>query len=161
MGDEVYVEEMNFKALAKRAKKTEKNEKGKFKRKKRFGKSILRKSPAMLISIVAQKLKYQGKELHKVNTWSVKASQYCHLDDTYKKKPLSKRWNDFSESGNGRIQRDLYSAFLLMCINKDLQSINKDLCTVEFENFKKLHDTEIIRLSTEINIACMGIKKAI
>ena len=34
LGDKIYVEDMNFKALQKRSKKTEKNEKGKYKRKK-------------------------------------------------------------------------------------------------------------------------------
>jgi hypothetical protein len=158
LGDEIYVENMNFAALAKRAKKTEVSEiTGRFKRKKRFGKSILRKSPAMFLSIIDQKLHYQHNELHKVNTWIVKASQYCHLDDTYKKKPLSKRWNDFD--GSGKIQRDMYSAFLLMCINPDLQSINRDMCFAEFDNFKKLHDVEVVRLSGQFNPSSMGIKK--
>jgi hypothetical protein len=158
LGDEIYVENMNFAALAKRAKKTEVSEiTGRFKRKKRFGKSILRKSPAMFLSIIDQKLHYQHNELHKVNTWIVKASQYCHLNDTYKKKPLSKRWNDFD--GGGKIQRDMYSAFLLMCINPDLQSINRDMCLAEFDNFKKLHDVEVAKLSGQFNLSSMGIKK--
>jgi len=157
LGDEIYVESMNFKGLVKRAKKTEINEKGKFKRKKRFGKSILRKSPAMFLSILNQKLGYQNKILHKINTWKVKASQYCHLDDTYKKKPLSKRWNDFE---NDSIQRDLYSAFLLMCMQPDLETINKELCNSEFQTFKLLHDVEITRLEQLVNISSMGVKKA-
>ena len=158
LGNEVYVEDINFKALVKRAKKTEKNIKGKFKRKKRFGKSILRKSPSMFLSMLNQKLGYSGKKLNKVNTWKVKASQYCHLDDTYKKKPLSKRWNDFE---GGRIQRDMYSAFLLMCMNGDLETINKELCHSEFEKFKELHDVEIVRLEQTMNLSSMGIKKVV
>jgi hypothetical protein len=79
----------NFAALAKRSKKTEKNAKGKFKRKNRFGKSILRKSPAILINIINQKLGYQQKSINKVDTWKVNASQYCHLDDTYNLKTLN------------------------------------------------------------------------
>ena len=161
LGDEIYVEDMNFKALVKRAKKTEKNEKGKFKRKKRFGKSILRKSPSMLIGMIDQKLNYYNTEIHKVNTWSVKASQYCHLDDSYKKKPLSKRWNDFSDSGHGKIQRDLYSAFLIMCISADLQSINKELCDEKFNNFKQLHNIEVERLTKQNNLSSIGISKSV
>jgi hypothetical protein len=38
LGTEIYVEEMKYKGLQKRAKKTEKNAKGKFKKKKSFGK---------------------------------------------------------------------------------------------------------------------------
>lgn len=36
---------MNFAGLQKRAMNTEKNDKGKFKRKKRFGKSLANKAP--------------------------------------------------------------------------------------------------------------------
>ena len=149
---------MNFKGLAKRSKKTEKNEKGKFKRKKRFGKSILRKSPSMFLLILERKLGYFGKTLNKVDTWRVKASQYCHLDDSYKKKPLSKRWNDFAEC---KVQRDMYSAFLLMNVNPDLKSINKEQCNITFARFKELHDLEIERLKVNYNLSSMGIKKAV
>ena len=38
-GDNIYVETMNYAGLQSRAKKTEKNDNGKFKKKKRFGKS--------------------------------------------------------------------------------------------------------------------------
>jgi hypothetical protein len=34
LGDKIYVEDMNFKGLQKRSTKTEKNEKGKYKKKK-------------------------------------------------------------------------------------------------------------------------------
>ena len=112
----------------------------------------------MFLRILNQKLNYLGKELHKVNTWSVKASQYCHLDASYKKKPLSQRLIDFE---GHKIQRDMYSAFCLMCINSDLQSIDKAMCDAEFENFKRLHDLEVERLSKQQNLSSMGIRKAI
>ncbi len=50
---------MNFRALAKQTKETKINAKGKFQRKKRFGKSIGSYAPAMLIAIIDRKLKYQ------------------------------------------------------------------------------------------------------
>lgn len=50
LGNKVYVEKMNFAGLQKRAKNTEKNEKGKFKRKKRYGKSLANKAPFHVIS---------------------------------------------------------------------------------------------------------------
>jgi len=43
--------------------------------------------------------------------WKVKTSQYNHIEDKYIKKDLSERWNDFGEF---KIQRDLYSSFLIM-----------------------------------------------
>jgi hypothetical protein len=160
LGDEIFVEDMDFRALAKRAKKTERNAKDKFTRKKRFGKSILRKSPGLPLRINDQKLQYQGNKLQKVDTWKVKASQYRHLDETYKKKPLGTRWKDFSEIGHGMSQRDRYSAFLLMWINPDLQSIHIELCDRHFATFKELHDREVRRLSAKNNLSSRGIKKA-
>ena len=70
LGDNIYVETMNFQGLAKKATKTEKNDKGRFKRKKRFGKSIGNRAPSMLLSIINRKLTYYGKSLIKIDTWS-------------------------------------------------------------------------------------------
>jgi len=56
LGDKFYVEKMNYSGLQKRAKKTTKNKDGKFNKKKRFGKSIANKAPAMLIEIIDKKL---------------------------------------------------------------------------------------------------------
>ena len=44
------------------------------------------------------------------------------------------------------IQRDIYSAFLIMNINNDLSTFNIEACNAEFEHFCKLHDIEIERL---------------
>jgi hypothetical protein len=144
LGNKIKVEEMNFKGLQKRNKKTEKNDKGKFKRKKRFGKSLANKAPAKLLTILDNKLKYFGEKLIKVNTKELKASQYNHLNCRYNKKKLSQRWNDL----NGiKIQRDLYSAFLIQHVNDDLCNINQEECKRDFERFKILHDKEIERLN--------------
>lgn len=144
LGNKIKVEKMNFKGLQKRSKKTEKNDKGKFKCKKRFGKSLANKAPAKLLTILDNKLKYFGEKLIKVNTKEVKASQYNHLNCRYNKKKLSQRWNDL----NGiKIQRDLYSAFLIQHVNDDLCNINQEECKRDFERFKILHDKEIERLN--------------
>ena len=142
-GDNIYVEEMNFKGLQKRSKKTSKNKKGRFKRKKRFGKSIANRAPAMLLTIIDRKLKYHNKELIKIQTAKAKASQYNHIDNTYKKKSLGTRWNDF---GDFKIQRDLYSAFLIMNSNDTLDGFDLDKCNNTFNNFVVKHNIEIDRL---------------
>ena len=54
LGNNIFVEQMNFSGLQKRAKNTEKNNKGKFKRKKRFGKSLANRAPAMLLPELAE-----------------------------------------------------------------------------------------------------------
>nr|WP_288753463.1 transposase [uncultured Anaerostipes sp.] len=143
LGNKVYVEKMNFAGLQKRAKKTEKNDKGRFKRKKRFGKSLANKAPSMLLTIIDRKLRYYGEKLIKINTSEARASQFNHFDGTYKKKSLSQRWNDFDGL---KIQRDMYSAFLIMNINDNLKSFNIDKCNERFENFYRLHNLEVERL---------------
>ena len=66
----------------------------------------------MLILIIDRKLKYNSNEIHKVDTKTFKASQYNHITDTYNKKGLSQRGQEILP--NVWIQRDLYSAFLLI-----------------------------------------------
>ena len=154
LGNKVYVEKMNFAGLQKRTKNTEKNEKGKFKRKKRFGKSLANKAPSMLLTIIDRKLKYFGEELIEINTYEAKASQFNHFDGTYTKKSLSQRWNDF----NGiKIQRDMYSAFLIMNISNDLKSFDIDKCNERFENFYRLHNLEVDRLKGKKNLSSIAI----
>ena len=142
-GDNIYVEKMDFKGLQKRSKKTSKNKKGRFNRKKRFGKSIANRAPAILLTIIDRKLKYHNKELIKIHTIKAKASQYNHIDNTYKKKSLGTRWNDF---GDLKIQRDLYSAFLIMNINDDLETFDLNKCNDRFNDFVVKHNIKIDRL---------------
>ena len=143
LGDTFYVEDMDFKALAKKAKEAKKNKKGKNLSRKRFGKSIANRAPAMFLEILDRKLHYFGKELMKINTREAKASQYNHVTGEYKKKGRNERWNDIE--GN-KVQRDLYSAFLIMNVNKDLSSFNLEKCNERYNNFLVLHNKEIERL---------------
>ena len=154
LGNKVYVEKMNFAGLQKRAINTEKNDKGKFKRKKRFGKSLANKAPSMLLTIINRKLAYYGEKLIEIDTINAKASQFNHFDGTYTKKTLSQRWNDF----NGiKIQRDMYSAFLIMNIADDLKSFDIDKCNKRFENFYRLHSLEVNRLVGKKNLSSIAI----
>jgi hypothetical protein len=158
LGDRILVETMQFAGLQKRSKKTTINTKnGKFNKKKRFGKSLANKAPSMLIEIINRKLKYYGMEILKINTQKVKASQYNHFTGEYNKKELKDRWNE-----DIQIQRDCYSAFLIMNVENDLELINRELCNKTYDNFKTLHDVEINRLKemkiSGINlISSMGI----
>ena len=158
LGDRILVETMNYKGLQKRVKETSVNEKtGKFNKKKRFGKSLANKAPSMFLTILDNKLKWYDNGLLKVDTAKVKASQYNHTEDNYIKKQLSDRWNDFGEY---KIQRDLYSSFLIMnVVGKKLDEIDRELCFNEFDNFKKLHDIEIDRIKNSKSklISSMGM----
>ena len=158
-GNEVYVEDMNFKGLQKRSKKTEKNKKGKYKRKKRFGKSIGTRAPSQFLTILKRKLGYTGGTYHEVNTRTFKASQYDHTSDTYRKKKLSRRHNTI----NGEwIQRDLYSAFLLMNSDDTLEHTDRNKCLQNYPQFKNMHNqciTEILRSGKHIP-SSFGLKRA-
>lgn len=74
------------------------------------------------------------KEVH---TWSFKASQYDHVLDDTSKKSLSKRWHVLP--CGTKIQRDIYSAFLLYCAEENLLQPNKEMCDSFFPLFLKNH----------------------
>lgn len=157
LGDKIYVEDMNYKGLQARAKETTINKKtGKYNKKKRFGKSLANKAPSMFLTILDNKLKFNNTQLYKIDTWSVKASQYNHIEDEYIKKSLSERWNDFEEC---KVQRDLYSSFLIMNVKDNLKEIDRDLCIETFDNFTELHDKEVERIQNSNSrlISSMGI----
>ena len=150
LGDSFFVEDMNFSGLAKRSKsKTEYVAKNKCKKKKRYGKSICNRAPSMFLSILERKLNYFGLNLNRINTKSCKASQYDHITDTFTKKKLSNRWHIF-ENGT-KVQRDLYSAFLIANVSDSLDSIDKELCDMNFDVFIKMHDDKIKEFLGEKN----------
>ncbi|APH20897.1 TPA: RNA-guided endonuclease TnpB family protein [Clostridium botulinum] len=142
LGNRILVEAMNYKGLQRRSKKTTINKNGKYNKKKRFGKSLANKAPAMLIEMISRKLKYEKLGILKIDTKKCKASQYNHFTDEYNKKELKDRWNS-----DIKIQRDMYSAFLIMNVTgKKLDKIDREKCIETYNNFKKLHDKEINRL---------------
>ncbi|WP_078427388.1 RNA-guided endonuclease TnpB family protein [Alkalihalobacterium alkalinitrilicum] len=155
LGDDIKVETMNYKGLQARAKQTTVNKKtGRIHRKKRFGKSLANKAPSMLLTILDNKLKYEGKELQEIDTYKVKASQYNHFDHSYVKKPVSKRWNEFE---CGKVQRDLYSGYLIMNVKDNLKEIDRERCVEYWAIFKELHNKEIERLKQTKTLASMGL----
>lgn len=148
------IEPMNFKALAKRSKKTERQDKvsdvkqkdgtvkqiHKFKRKKRYGKTITDRSPGLFVSILTRKCEQNNGSITEVNNTTYKASQYRHDTDEFVKVPLSKR----SKEVEGRyVQRDLYSAFLLSNPDIKFEKAEREVCVDEFKKFADMQDKEI------------------
>lgn len=149
LGGKINVETMHMKGLMKRAKKTTKNKQnGKNNSKKRFGKSIHNHAPALLISIINQKLQPYGVEVTKINTFKAKASQYNHVTNTYSKKALSARWN-YIDCLN--IQRDLYSAYLIQHINEDLKTYCLTDCQADWPRFVQMHNHVINQIRNTNN----------
>lgn len=144
IGLDVRVEDMQYKALQKRATNTTKNQKnGKINKKKRFGKSLSNRAPAMFLDILDRKLHYYGQKLKKIDTRELKASQFNHLTGEYVKKELSERWNLLNDK---KVQRDLYSAFLIENTNDDFETVDIELANKRYDDFLKLHDAEIVNI---------------
>ncbi|MBS4538315.1 transposase [Clostridium sp. D2Q-11] len=162
LGTDIYVEKTDFKALAKKARETKVNEKtGRFKRKKRFGKSIGSKAPSKFFEVLNRKLGYIGKEIKYINPWTFKASQYDHHSDECNKVSLSNRWKDIN---NNKVQRDLYSAFLIMNSKKDLEITDRKKCLENFDIFLELHSKEINRIKKAKSLkifSSFGIKREV
>ncbi len=143
-GTDIRVEDMNFRGLQKRSKKTTINKNGRINSKKRYGKTIMARAPSMLLNIIDRKLKYKGLELKKIDTFKVKASQYNPIEGTYTKKQLKDRMIQLDDKNI--VQRDLLSAYIIAHTNDDLETINVISCLDDFSSFKKLQDKEIQRL---------------
>ena len=110
----------------------------------------------MLIEMLNRKLVSRGNEgIVKVST-SLRASQYNHITDDYQKKELSQRWNEMPDGK--RIQRDLYSAFLLQHVNEDHTGFCAEALHRDYPAFVIMHD-EVIRSlqNAPRTIASMGI----
>ena len=51
----------------------------------------------------------------------------------------------------------MYSAFLIMNIADDLKSFDIDKCNERFENFYRLHNLEVERLTGKKNLSSIAI----
>ena len=146
-GDTVKVEKISVTSWKNRTKKTVKNKNnGKIISKKRFGKTVNNNAPGTLLRKLKEKLLYFEKELIEINPFKVKASQFNHIKQEFKKCSLEVR---FKELEHGIIvQRDLYSAFLIQNVKNsneyDIKKINQ-----EFGNFYKKQLEEIERIKKD------------
>lgn len=161
-------EPMDFRALAKRAKETSRQEKAtkikkkdgtvqmvhKYKRKKRFGKSVTDRSPSRLIILLKMKVKQCGLLYYETDPWKYRASQYDHAEDTYKKVKLDCR---FKTIGGHMVQRGLYSAFLQSCM-ETTERPDRGLCLERFEDFVRMQDEWINEMKRQgyTRPACFG-----
>ena len=123
---ELYWEDLDYKEIKKRKKWMN------------LWKIIQRWSPWQMRS----KLEEKWKVLF-VDKYNYKASQYNHLTDEYIKPLLSERVKKIWEN---IIQRDLYSAYLLLNHSEDLKEIDRKKCIDNFNTFLKKHNQLISTL---------------
>ncbi|WP_202961736.1 hypothetical protein [Kandleria vitulina] len=158
LGDVFVTEPKNAGKLMKRAKETTKNSKGKFNKKKRFGKSIKNRCPSGFQTAVERKFKATGGTYIEVPN-NYRASQYDHTADDYIKKKMSDRLYKLLDGTE--VQRDWYSSFLLYCYDFRTEDIDKDKCNAEFERCYSKEKGLITWIKTnKIKILNSGIKIA-
>lgn len=170
LGDVLITEPSNSKALAKRSKKAERQENAsvvrkengttqtvhKYKKKKRFGASIGRRSPA---GYQAELKKKFGDGYREVPGRTYRASQYDFELDRYLRKKLSDRWHTLPDGK--KVQRDLMSAFLLYCADGEIQAIDRKACFREFDRFYEKHQECVNDIrKNHLKIKNSGIKAA-
>lgn len=153
----IKIEDMDYKRLAKRSKNLERSERlstiknkdgtikqiHKYKKRKRFGKSVSDRSPGLFVKILIDKCNLYEIELNTIKTNSVKASKYNHKTNKYEDHKLSERTKLI---GKDLVQRDLYSAFLIKNVNDDLETINQAKCKKEFKKYLENQNKEIARI---------------
>lgn len=152
----VVTEPMDYRALARRAKELSRKDKGsavktksggvkmvrRYKRRKRFGSSILWRSPALFLCMLDKKVsKYGGTVLY-VDLKEYRASQYDHTTGGYDKPALKER---IKKVGGHRVQRDLYSAYLLRHMATPKQP-DQAACAADFKRFLKQQGAEVARI---------------
>lgn len=158
LGDVFITEPKNASKLMKRAKETTFNSKGKFNKRKRFGKSIKNRCPGAFQIKIKKIFETTGGTYVEVPN-NYRASQYDHTADDYIKKKLSDRM--FKLKDGTEVQRDLYSSFLLYCYDFYNQNIDKTKCINEFNGFYELETALIERIKTnKIKVLNSGIKTA-
>lgn len=147
--DTIYIEHMDYRALQKRARDTSRKEDAspvkqkdgtvrlirKFKKKKRFGRSLNNRTPASFITILKRKAGLLGVTVLEIQTRTYKASQYNHVTGECVKTLLSERKKKID---GHTVQRDLYSAFLIQNPSDDLVTPDRQACKKRFQNFLQL-----------------------
>lgn len=149
-GSVVKIETTSYKGLQKKSSKTERQDKEsvvtdktgrkrsvrKFKRRKRFGGSILKHAPSRFLSTIKRKVTATCGIVIDVSASKLKASQYDHASDTYEKVSLNDREKIIDDH---IVQRDCYSSFIIFYAT-DKNEPDRNGCLNGFERFLVCQD---------------------
>ena len=152
---EFILEPMSFKALQKKSKNTERQDKAtpvkqkdgsskmvcKYKRKKRYGHSIKNRSPGRMQADLKTKATQYGIPYYEIDIYQYRASQLHPDTGEYIKPALNER---FKTIAGHRVQRDLYSAFLICHADDTLTAPDFKACHLDFPHFVEMQDTLIL-----------------
>jgi putative transposase len=106
MGDVIQLEKISYKAWQ-----------------KNYGRSIGRRAPGLFVEHLTRKAASAGAEVHELPTKQLCLSQVCHGCGQKVKKPLSQRQHKCACGVEA--QRDLYSAFLAMCVVNNTLDVDR------------------------------------
>ena len=138
-GDTFIVENNPIDAWVRKAKETKKNKMGKFRCKKRYGKSVANHAPAMFVSILKNKVLSLGGEFREVDP-GYAATQFDFTNGVFTKHEVSERSITLS---NGRThQRDMLSAFNLQHIGQELKEYDIEQMQADYPIFCRLETAE-------------------
>lgn len=151
LGDKFIVENNNIKSWQHRKQNTEINVNGKFKTKKRYGKSISNHSPSAFISILENRVKFMDGSFYKISTKNA-ASQFDFSCGDFVPHSLKER--KITLSNGDKHQRDLLAAFNLQHIKdveykgkKDFENYDVVSMQQDYSAFKKMEEKEIDRIN--------------
>lgn len=119
-GNQFFVENLDFAKLGRR---------------KPNGAYMAGTAPGEFLRILDYKLSQQEKQLHRILPFLVKASGLNHHTGTYQKMPLKKSWRIVDGQ---KVDKNLYSAFLLSNMAEDMQSFDLKKCTENYPKFLKV-----------------------
>ncbi len=112
---------------------------------KMFGRSVSAFAPGQFISTLRRKAEKAGGKMIDINTRSAKLSQYDHVLDEYHKKSLSERVHYLG--GTEPVQRDLYSAFLAMCVSEKEHIVSPTIAHEAWSGVRHSLDAAVIQIN--------------
>jgi hypothetical protein len=99
-----------------------------------YGRSVGARAPGHFMSELGRKAERAGGSSKSINVRQLKTSQFDHSTGEFRKKKLCERWHVFGD-GRGRVQRDVYSAFLALHV---VETVDADGVITE------AHDRELL-----------------
>lgn len=107
----------------------------KLRRRKPNGRYAQSYSPARFRTILEHKLTQQDKKLIFIQPFILKAAGFNHHTGTYQNMPLRKSWRIVDGQ---RVDKKLYSAFLLGHVSEDLKHFDQEACRLDYAGFLEL-----------------------
>lgn len=134
LGSRFYIEDLDFSKMRRRA--LSGANKG-TKKQRSYGKEITCYAPSAFVTRLEQKCSQYGKTLVRLDPIRIKASGYDHSTGQYEKVALRRKWRMIE---GRKVNKYLYSAFLLQHIEEETGTIDKAACAGDWQKFLTLQE---------------------